>query len=164
MGYTFTVDPDEHADDHNILRREGAVTTVWRLSDDDILALDNAVSARASAIRQARWNAMDPPRPGPAPTEEREWVVRWEFMTTATHARSAALKARAAQIRPIPPGTIAAFEVYGPLDQHGNPPQGPHVTIDLAAGPGPDAVCGCRCREGRHCGGCGHAGCGYLPE
>lgn len=26
--------------------------------------------------------------------------------------------------------------------------------------PGP---CPCRCQQGRHCGGCGHAGCGYRP-
>lgn len=23
--------------------------------------------------------------------------------------------------------------------------------------------CNCRCNEGRHCGGCGHEGCGYTP-
>ena len=25
-------------------------------------------------------------------------------------------------------------------------------------------VCTCRCREGRHCGGCGHPGCGYPRQ
>lgn len=25
-------------------------------------------------------------------------------------------------------------------------------------------VCRCRCTEGRHCGGCGHDGCGYRAE
>lgn len=24
-------------------------------------------------------------------------------------------------------------------------------------------VCNCRCRQGSHCGGCGHPGCGYRP-
>lgn len=25
-------------------------------------------------------------------------------------------------------------------------------------------TCRCRCREGRHCGGCGHLGCGYTSD
>ena len=25
-------------------------------------------------------------------------------------------------------------------------------------------ICNCRCREGKHCGGCGHEGCGYTTE
>ena len=28
----------------------------------------------------------------------------------------------------------------------------------------PDATCQHRCREGRHCGGCGCPGCGYTPD
>lgn len=46
---------------------KGNVTHVWSLTEDDVLALDDVVGERASAIRRERWAAMTPPRPGPVP-------------------------------------------------------------------------------------------------
>jgi hypothetical protein len=83
-----------------------------------------------------------------------EHVVRWEITVEADTPREAAEKARASQLRPDTTATV--FDVYT-VDQHGNPVPGMPVEVDLYD------QCECRCREGRHCGGCGHAGCGYRP-
>lgn len=31
-------------------------------------------------------------------------------------------------------------------------------------GPDPDEPCECRCQQAKHCGGCGHYGCGYSRD
>ena len=85
-----------------------------------------------------------------------EHVVRWEIAVDATTVHEAAEKAREAQLRPDTTATV--FDVYT-LGQDGNPIPGMPVEVDLSE----DDECTCRCNEGRHCGGCGHAGCGYRP-
>lgn len=46
--------------------------------------------------------------------------------------------------------------------------EGPGHNLDLwavyLAGASLLETCNCRCRQGRHCGGCGHEGCGYKVE
>jgi hypothetical protein len=129
MGYTFTVNP--HDDDHNIVTRRGNDSTVprsvsWVLSDDDVLALDDAVSARATAIRQARLEASNPARPGPAP--DREYRVTWVIDVHADNPRDAAEQARAAQVRPGTTATV--FQVFQEWGRHSQQP--PRlVEIDL---------------------------------
>lgn len=42
---------------------------------------------------------------------------------------------------------------------------GPQGDVELHTRPvTPPGPCTCRCNEGRHCGGCGHAGCGYRRD
>lgn len=108
-----------------------------------------------------------------------EYRVTWTIDVEADTPLDAAVKARGMQIRPNTTATV--FEVQerrghvraewaAPIVEvdlsvdysHSLPPSDPRSEEYPAHlegfAPGP---CQCRCQEGRHCGGCEHAGCGY---